>query len=41
MTDWQWRVIMALVRYVLAKENDIIDSQDREILLEAAARYNK
>lgn len=50
MTSWQWRVVMALVRYVLAKEGnyDIGDAErqqriiqaDAEILLEAAVRYN-
>lgn len=50
MTKWQWRVIMALVRYVLEKENMLdagdnekaerVSERDREILLEAAVGYD-
>ena len=46
MTAWQWRVLIALVRYVLRKDNiDITSiyssdriSEDEEILIEAVIR---
>lgn len=48
MTNWQWQVIIALVRYVLRKDNvdlnsmyepELID-EDLNILTEAVIRSN-
>ena len=49
MTDWQWRVLIALIRYVLRKnEVDItcmydneLESEDENILVEAVIRDNQ
>jgi hypothetical protein len=37
MTAWHWKVVMALVRYVLSRDNDWVDfrDEDQNVLFEA------
>lgn len=46
MTNWQWKVILALVRYVLTQErwlerDDFRDEKDKQILIEALSREDE